>query len=258
MRRLVLSIATLSVCISGCTIMSALESAGEEFSQGKVLSGVWTGTMGVFLGAVTDVVTVGGTLEVDEATQMWSDVLTVTSQQGQPGSLNTYQMQNMQRLLTKSDPISPHSSATSHGNSSKSNIAASDTEIALNSQLLHGASCKGDMAFLAPHLPAYTAVEVNTIRSLILSSSVSESISTVKQHTSNKQQAFEALLGQAQSHNQAAAEAATTANQTDGYGNSVSIDKVNSNTLNLDFSCEGIHHGAVCVAGKAPTDHLWS
>ena len=110
--------------------MSALESAGEEFSQGNVLSGVWTGTMGVFLGAVTDVVTVGGILEVDEATQMWSDVLTVASQQGQPGSLNTYQMQNMQRLLTKPDPVSPHSSATSHGNSSKSNIAASDTEIA--------------------------------------------------------------------------------------------------------------------------------
>lgn len=62
---------TLSLGISGCTTMSAIETAGEELSEGNVASGLWTGTMGVFLGAITDVFTFGGTLETDDAAEVW-------------------------------------------------------------------------------------------------------------------------------------------------------------------------------------------
>lgn len=57
---------SFSGVLAGCTAMQALESAGDEFSQGNILAGLWNSTMGVVVGGIVDVVTLGGTATPEE------------------------------------------------------------------------------------------------------------------------------------------------------------------------------------------------
>jgi hypothetical protein len=58
----------LIVMLSGCTTMKAFQSAGNEFSQGNVGSGVYESVVGVPISMIYDVFTLGGTLSTSSST----------------------------------------------------------------------------------------------------------------------------------------------------------------------------------------------
>lgn len=101
-----------SISASGCTTMSAIETAGDELSKGNVVAGLWTGTMGVFLGAVVDVVTLGGVMDVEDGAQVWTDVSVQKAQvdaQRKQASAERAKRQLEQPIL----PLSPITTTTS-------------------------------------------------------------------------------------------------------------------------------------------------
>ncbi|WP_156919872.1 hypothetical protein [Comamonas composti] len=69
----VLSISVCMLFITGCTTMKAIEKSGSEFSEGNVISGLWIGTMGVAMGALMDVFTLGGSMDVEQSSAVWSE-----------------------------------------------------------------------------------------------------------------------------------------------------------------------------------------
>ncbi|MFT3780062.1 MAG: hypothetical protein QM772_17685 [Ottowia sp.] len=65
-------LAAVTLSLMGCTTMKAIEETGDQLSQGNILTGLWTGTMGVAIGAIVDVFTLGGSMDAEQSTQMWS------------------------------------------------------------------------------------------------------------------------------------------------------------------------------------------
>lgn len=75
MRRELL-LGVLSACLGGCTTMEIAGDAGKEISEGNIFSGLFLGTFGVIAGAAYDVVTLGGSMDAETSTKMWTDVAT--------------------------------------------------------------------------------------------------------------------------------------------------------------------------------------
>ncbi len=127
-------------------------------------------------------------------------------------------------------------------------LAPPQPVIALPAQIIASASCSGRFDFLAPLLRDYTAPELNSIRTAVLTASVPELISAAKRQTGSKAEALRLLHLQAQEHDRVANEAAHSANETDGQG-SVSIPQATSDTLPFGFSCDGVsvHPASVCT-----------
>ncbi|WEY37745.1 hypothetical protein [Paraburkholderia sp. SUR17] len=59
--------------------MKAVDTASDEFQQGHIAAGLWDSTMGVAMGAIVDVFTLGGTASPEEGTKT---IRTVTNQGG--------------------------------------------------------------------------------------------------------------------------------------------------------------------------------
>ena len=80
------------IALSGCTTMKALETSGDEFAKGNVISGIWNGTMGVAVGAIFDVFTLGGTTDVETGFQTINSAANPPPQRksGTPPSAQTY------------------------------------------------------------------------------------------------------------------------------------------------------------------------
>jgi len=103
-----------------------------------------------------------------------------------------------------------------------------------------GGRCTGTMAHLAPQLRSYTNPLLAEVRKEALQTDVASTLAKVKAGGGSA----EVLRQQAGQADQAARDSATTANQSDGGGNSIA--KADSGTLPLDWPCEGIHSSAVC------------
>ncbi|GAA5786705.1 hypothetical protein [Chitiniphilus shinanonensis] len=103
------------------------------------------------------------------------------------------------------------------------------------------ASCNGTLDYLAPQLRAYTSPELAEVRRTILGSNMGQMLAEARQQGATAD-TVQQLVEQAE---QAASEAATTAEQSDGGGNS--IQRADNGTLPLQWPCEGIHASAVCV-----------
>lgn len=78
--RLTLAASTLAVA-SGCTTMKAIDTAGDDFKNGHIVAGLWESTMGVAIGAIVDVVTLGGTTTPDQGAKT---IATVASPRARP------------------------------------------------------------------------------------------------------------------------------------------------------------------------------
>lgn len=103
------------------------------------------------------------------------------------------------------------------------------------------ASCTGKLGYLAPRLLPYSAPELKTVRDSILGSAVAEQLDAIRS------QGGDAVLvrRQAQASEAAARSAAQTADDSDGGQGS--IGRADAGRLPLDWRCEGIHGGAVCM-----------
>jgi len=103
-----------------------------------------------------------------------------------------------------------------------------------------GGRCTGTMAHLAPQLRPYTNPLLAEVRKEALQMDVASTLAKVKAGGGNA----EVLRQQAEQSDQAARDSATTANQSDGGGNSIA--RADNGTLPLNWPCEGIHSSAVC------------
>lgn len=120
--------------------------------------------------------------------------------------------------------------------------------IALPPNLASQASCNGTLEFLAPLLRPYRTAQLQTTRRELLSQSIPAAITAAKQQGFDKPRAIQAMRQQAAAFDTSAAEAAQTADQTDGRG-SVSIPQARADQLPLDFPCDetSIHASSVCT-----------
>ncbi|MEK7945477.1 hypothetical protein WKR98_12035 [Pigmentiphaga sp. YJ18] len=103
-----------------------------------------------------------------------------------------------------------------------------------------GGRCTGTMAHLAPQLRPYTNPLLAEVRKEALQIDIASTLAKVKAGGGNA----EVLRQQADQSDQAARDSATTANQSDGGGNSIT--RADNGTLPLNWPCEGIHSSAVC------------
>ncbi|TJZ66663.1 hypothetical protein [Chitiniphilus eburneus] len=103
------------------------------------------------------------------------------------------------------------------------------------------ASCNGTLDYLAPQLRAYTSPELAEVRRTILGSNMAQMLAEARQQGATAD-VVQQMVDQAE---QAASEAATTAEQSDGGGNS--IQRADNGTLPLQWPCEGIHASSVCA-----------
>lgn len=76
--------------LTGCTTMKAIETTGDEISQGNILSGIWTGTMGVAMGALVDVFTLGGSMDAQDSAQVWTGATNQYAAARQQGTATAY------------------------------------------------------------------------------------------------------------------------------------------------------------------------
>ena len=72
LRHLMTLVALAPLALTGCTTMKAIEATGDEFSKGNILTGIYYGTMGVTIGAIMDVFTLGGSMDAEQSSQMWT------------------------------------------------------------------------------------------------------------------------------------------------------------------------------------------
>jgi len=101
-----------------------------------------------------------------------------------------------------------------------------------SAKALGGSSCSGTLAHLAPKLRAYSDPLLTEVRQAILGAPVHREAAT-----GARQKAAQAEAS--------AADAARTAQQTDGGVNSIA--RADAGTLPLNWPCEGIHASAVCM-----------
>lgn len=102
-------------------------------------------------------------------------------------------------------------------------------------------ACSATMAHLAPQLRAYRAPALAEARQAILDLQPAKVLGDLRRKGATQAQ----LQQQAQQLEQSAREAATTARQSDGGGNSIRA--ADAGQLALDWPCEGIHPAAVCA-----------
>ncbi len=106
-----------------------------------------------------------------------------------------------------------------------------------------GGGCASTLTYLEPRIRAYTAPALAKVRRELFAINVSSSFSEMRR----KGETASSLLQQADEYGKAARQAADTANGSDGRGTGVSIAQADSNTLPLNWPCEGIHSSAVCA-----------
>ncbi|MGN5041721.1 hypothetical protein [Aeromonas sp. 3P] len=123
--------------------------------------------------------------------------------------------------------------------------SAENTRITLPSSILQKASCNGDLSFLSPLLPNYQDSNLNSVRDIILNSSISDAIQAAKSQGYTKSEALISLEQQAIEHDNTAAEAASSADNTQGAGSA--IERAKNDTLSLNFTCEGVYNSSVCA-----------
>lgn len=128
-------------------------------------------------------------------------------------------------------------------------------QIPLDPRAVEQASCQGNLGFLEPQLRAYRDPGLSSLRRQILTESIPGMIGQARREGLTKERAISAARQQGASHDDIAAQAAATANQSDGQG-SVSIPQAVSDRLPLDFPCQGaaVHASGVC----AFIQHRWA
>ncbi|MGE8360686.1 hypothetical protein [Pseudomonas sp.] len=124
--------------------------------------------------------------------------------------------------------------------------AASQPQVALPA-ILQQIDCNGDLSFLTPLLREYRDPLFQEPRHAILGASTPKMLNAARQLGQSKAETIQSSRLQSIEYDRSAAEAAQTAQQTDGHGNR-SIPLAISDQLPLDFQCEvnSIHASAVC------------
>ena len=112
----------LSGAVSGCTAMKALDHAGDEFAQGNVIAGLWTGTMGVVIGGIMDVVTLGGATDPETGLKAITDSEKTYQADRSRGKSSSYALASSAELLAKR--AAPASSSTSFASPASSQAVA--------------------------------------------------------------------------------------------------------------------------------------
>ena len=73
--------------LSGCMTAKIVGQAGHEFGEGNISNGLFYSTMGVFIGVVYDVVTLGGLLTAEQSTAaMGAAAATAAASRGSTGN----------------------------------------------------------------------------------------------------------------------------------------------------------------------------
>lgn len=127
-------------------------------------------------------------------------------------------------------PLAPRAATPAAAAPSPAPKAAASATASAKTQA--GSNCSGTLAHLAPKLRAYSDPLLAEVRQAILSAPVHrEAAAGARQ---------QAALAEA-----SAADAARSAQQTDGGGNSIA--RADAGTLPLNWPCEGIHASAVCM-----------
>lgn len=98
-----------------------------------------------------------------------------------------------------------------------------------------GPVCNGNFAYLEPRLPKYRDPVLANLRNQILSNTMAKEAANT-----NVRQII-------QLHDETARQAAETANSTFGGPGQSTIQLADSETLSLDWRCQGIHGAAVCT-----------
>ena len=104
-----------------------------------------------------------------------------------------------------------------------------------DSKTAGGPVCNGNFAYLDPRLPKYRDPILANLRNQILSNTMAKEAANT-----NVRQII-------QSHDETARKAAETANSTFGGPGQSTIQLADSETLSLDWRCQGIHGAAVCT-----------
>jgi hypothetical protein len=80
MRVIYISMVSISAVIAqGCTTVGMLKSAGKEAAEGNIFTAAYVATMGVLVGPLVDVFTLGGTLSDDNAAANMEIISAATS-----------------------------------------------------------------------------------------------------------------------------------------------------------------------------------
>lgn len=105
----VLLTCALGILQAGCSTTSkALERTGKEFSDGNIVAGIWNGTMGVAMGALVDVFTLGGTTDISTGAQA---VYQVAQSGGGTGYAGSAHIPASYAMPTATDTTTPATAA---------------------------------------------------------------------------------------------------------------------------------------------------
>lgn len=165
------------------------------------------------------------------------------------------QAQDMRKAADAMRGNEPPWTGTRRGQGAATGTAGAGTApqqplIALDMGAVNSASCSGTYGFLEPRIRPYAAASLASLRQAALGASIPEMLAGARDQAGTKEQALRLLNEQLAEYNRSANEAAQTANQTDGNGNSASIARASSDTLELGYPCDNgpsIHASAVCA-----------
>jgi hypothetical protein len=196
-----------ALALQACATAEMVKGAGSEVKQGNIGTALYVGTMGVAMGAIYDVFTLGGLLAPDKAEPSSSTGSTTTYAAATPAktelevaqedlaraerdlSLNrsgqqmlaalgkdTSQLRLQEQFLQKSvDDAQATVHSLSTGSTLSSSSTSSDSAGASTAALGSGSgsgsaggACQPTLAHLAPRLPQYNVAEIQQTRTAIL------------------------------------------------------------------------------------------
>lgn len=202
-------IATLATLSSGCATTKIVKQAGEQFSEGNIITGLWLSTMGVFIGGIVDVVTLGGLLDESAVNAGAAAISSSGATTGQAAAA-AYLSAASQSMQATADATTTTSTTLDSADSSATPIASERiTEHAINgspstSLQLSAPSgimassgpgnCPNSLSHLSSRLPIYNNQDLIKVRNAGLTENINAAYTqAINQGKSPSQIASEAL-----------------------------------------------------------------
>lgn len=131
-------------------------------------------------------------------------------------------------------------------NNSKSTPTINTKKIHIPTQTIDSADCNGKLAFLSPFMQNFQDINLRNQRNAIINTRISDIISKAKEEGFNKNTAIALINQQEDAYWEIASAAASTAEKTDGDPRISEIALADTNSLAINFVCDGTHGGSVC------------
>lgn len=161
----------IAILLQGCTSAKIVEGAAKEAGKGNVLSALYMGSVGLAVGGIYDVVSLGGTLSPDAAGEVTKGMVNAaTDRQIRRSAVPVSPSLASQRQRDASLPLPPSRPPVIGFADSAAPTASTNTSISSN--LSGGSGCKTNLLHLAPMLPQYGVQELQETRSAILSEDI--------------------------------------------------------------------------------------